>query len=104
MLVLLLVVEVVLLTKTEMVALVAAQMALLVQPETRLVVVAVLSLLAVVLFLKQALHCKAVLPAQKAMAAALVAVVVDIGVVALVQIQTQALLAVVARLITTQRL
>jgi hypothetical protein len=67
-------------------------------------VVAELNLLVVHLFLKLVQHCKAALLAQRAIAVALVAVVAVTLAVALVQIQTPVLVAVVALVISIHHL
>jgi hypothetical protein len=103
-LVLLLAVVVEPLTRTVVAVLVAALTALLEELVALLLVVVAVNLLAAHLFRKQVLHCKAVLQALKAMAAALAVAAVGIGVVVLAQTQTPALLVVAVLAISTHLL
>jgi hypothetical protein len=92
------------LMKVRLEALAGVQMALLAVMVIWLEVVAELSLLGVHPYLKQALHCKAVLQALRVILEVLVVAVVDTGAAVLVQIQTQVLLVVVVLLISTHLL
>jgi hypothetical protein len=90
--------------RVPLVALAVAQMALLVEMVMRLVAVEELNLLAAHLYQAQVQHCKADLLERKATVVEQAAVAVDTLVVALAQIQTQALLAAVDLVTSTHLL